>query len=128
MRDRPSFEPKRFTWAAPDRLDLSWTFTGLADEPSGDPALVVDGAAGVHRLPAVAASVSGPPAGAWEAAFAWLEAPQGFERAWLEFASGIRVELPQPDAKRSLRRPVIDVQLPGGDGADPAADGPIGDA
>jgi hypothetical protein len=115
-------------WAAPDRLDLSGTFTGLDDEPAGEPELVVDGATGVHRLPAVAGSASGPPAGTWEAAFAWREAPEGFERARLEFANGIGVELPPPAAKRSLRRQVIDVQLPGEDGADPAADGPIGDA
>ena len=127
MREWPSFELKRFTWAAPDRLDLSGTFTGLADEPTGEPALVVDGAAGVHRLPAVAGSVSGPPAGMWGAAFAWLQAPEAFERASLEFASGVRVELPQPDAKRSLRRQVIEVQVPGWEGADATGDEPTGD-
>jgi len=125
MRNRPSFELKRFTWAAPDRLDLSGTFTGLDDGPAGEPALVLDGAAGVHKLAAVAGSVSGSPARDWEAAFAWQEAPEAFERARLEFANGIRLELPQPAAKRPLRRQVIEVELPAGAGAEPVAEEPV---
>jgi hypothetical protein len=115
MNDRPSFELKGFNWAAPDRLDVSGVFDGLGARSTGDPTLVVNGAGGAHRLPAVAGSVSGPPTDSapWEAAFAWQEVPVAFEEASLEFEGGVRVELPQPGPRRTLLRHRIEVQLPG---------------
>jgi hypothetical protein len=112
MTERASFELKRFSWAAPDRLDLVGIFSGLDDEPTGEPSLVVRGADGAHRLPAVMDSISGSPAehDQWAATFAWLDAPVAFDEAQLEFDSGLCVELPPPGGRRALRRQIFDVR------------------
>jgi hypothetical protein len=105
----PTFELRRFVWAAPDRLELSGTFGGLQDAPVDDaPMLVVRAGESVHRLPAVADSLDRPPnkdGGAWQAAFAWQDAPVAFDVAELHLGGGLVVELPEPSAKRLLSRP-----------------------
>ena len=87
---------ERFAWLAPDRLELSGTFDGLADAPRDAPVLVVDGADGPRRLPADPAGVSGPPARGrpWHAAFAWQEPPVPFATAELTLGGGLAVTLP----------------------------------
>jgi colicin import membrane protein len=104
----PTFELKRFVWAAPDRLELSGTFGGLQDAPVDDaPMLVVRAGESVHRLPAVADSLDRPPnqdGGVWQAAFAWQDAPVAFDVAELHLGGGLVVELPEPSAKRLLSR------------------------
>jgi len=117
MNERPSFELKRFAWAAPDRLDLSGVFSGVADEPAGEPSLVVRGSGGEHRLPAIADSISGSLEDDWAATFAWQEVPEAFDEAQLEFPSGLTVVLPQP-GERALRRQVLEVH--GINGHEPA--------
>ena len=111
-RHRPIFELARFTWGAPDRLELAGRFVGLSDLPAGAPSLVINGPDGVHRLPVVPDSLSGPPeaGGRWEAVFAWQEAPVAFEVAKLEFGDDIVVELPEPSARRTrARRQTLEV-------------------
>jgi hypothetical protein len=108
MTERPSFELKRFAWAAPDRLDLSGVFSGVAHELAGEPSLVVRGSGGEHRLPAIADSIAGSLEDDWAATFAWQEVPEAFDEAQLEFAGGLSVVLPQP-GKRALRRQVLEV-------------------
>ena len=105
-RRSPVFELARFAWGAPDRLELAGRFVGLADLPADAPTLVISGANGVHRLPVVPDSVSGPPedGGRWEAEFAWQEAPVAFDVAKLEFGDTIVVELPEPSARRTRAR------------------------
>ena len=123
---QPSFELKRFTWAAPDRLDLAGIFSGLGADPPGAASLLVTGAAGEHRLSADAGST--PPADhdQWAATFTWQEPPVAFEAARLELNGGRHVELPPPGARRALRRQVFEVHGPDEDaGRDASAESPI---
>ena len=72
QRPAPTFELKRFAWATPDRLELSGTFGGLQDAPAdAAPVLAVRAGDSVHRLPAVADSLDGPPqeGRVWQATF-----------------------------------------------------------
>ena len=88
------FRLDRFEWAAPDRLEIAGSFTGI-DAPSGPPTLIVHGADGVRRLtgvPGERAHDEGP----WNAAFLWNEPPVPFEAAELELGGGLSVELPAP--------------------------------
>jgi chromosome segregation ATPase len=105
-RHSPVFELARFAWGGPDRLELAGRFVGLSDLPADAPTLVISGANGVHRLPVVPASLSGPPedGGRWEAEFAWQEAPVAFDAATLEFGDTVVVELPEPSARRTRAR------------------------
>jgi hypothetical protein len=105
-RKRLTFELGRFAWGAPDRLELSGRFLGLADGPADEPELVISGANGVHRLPVVPDSLSGPLEDGrwWDAVFAWQEAPVAFDIVELRFGSDMVVELPTPDARRSRSR------------------------
>jgi hypothetical protein len=105
-RKRLTFELARFAWGAPDRLELSGRFIGLADGPADVPELVISGANGVHRLPVVPGSLTGPLENGrrWDAVFAWQEPPVAFDVAELQFGSGMVVELPSPDARRSRRQ------------------------
>jgi chromosome segregation ATPase len=100
---RPIFELARFAWGAPDRLELSGTFVGVPDVPADAPTLVISGADGVHRLPVVPESLSGPPEDGrrWEAVFAWQEPPVAFEVAELQFGDDMVIELPEPDGRRT---------------------------
>jgi hypothetical protein len=102
-RKRLTFELARFAWGAPDRLELSGRFVGLADGPAEIPELVISGANGVHRLPVVSDSLSGALEDGrwWDAVFAWQEPPVAFDLAELRFGSDMVVELPTPDARRS---------------------------
>jgi hypothetical protein len=103
---RPIFELARFAWGAPDRLELSGRFIGLSDLPDEEPALVISGADGTHRLPIVPGSLDGAleDGRRWEAVFAWHEPPVAFELAELELGDGLVVELPEPTAKRTRSR------------------------
>jgi HAMP domain-containing protein len=103
-----TFELDRFTWAAPDRLELSGRFTGIGDAP-GDAVLVVRGPDRVQRLPAVAGTQPPDASGRWQASFAWLEAPAAFDGATLELGEDLIVDLPAP---RSRRRPFRHEVLP----------------
>ena len=105
-KEHPMFELARFAWGAPDRLELSGKFIGLPDLPEEPPTLVISGDDGVHRLPVVPESFSGPPEDGrrWDAVFAWQEPPVAFAFAELEIGSDIVVELPEPAAKRTRSR------------------------
>jgi predicted nucleic acid-binding Zn-ribbon protein len=104
--DHTIFELERFAWGAPDRLELSGKFIGLPEAPGTAPVLVLSSTDGVHRLPAVPDSLSGPPEDGqqWDAAFAWQEAPVAFDVAKLEFGPDIMVELPEPGATQRRSR------------------------
>jgi hypothetical protein len=81
-----TFELRRFAWGTPDRLELSGTFGGLPETPTGAaPVLVVQAGERVHRLPAVPDSLDGPPADGrvWQAQFAWQDPPVAFHGAEL---------------------------------------------
>jgi hypothetical protein len=125
-RTAPTFELKRFVWATPDRLELAGTFDGLQSTPvDAAPVLVVRAGDNVHRLPAVADTLDGPPAvgRVWQAAFAWQDAPVAFGVAELHLGSGLVVHLPEPSTKRLLSRTrVLEVQT-GQEGERPAPDG-----
>jgi hypothetical protein len=96
-----TFELDRFTWAAPDRLELAGRFAGIGETP-GDAILVVRGLDWVQRLPAVPGTEPPDEHGRWRAVFAWLEAPAAFDGATLELGDELSVDLPAP---RSRRRP-----------------------
>jgi hypothetical protein len=106
----PTFELKRFAWAAPDRLEVSGTFSGLGDAAAdGSPVLIVSAGERMHHLPAVPDSLEGAPEDGrlWRAAFAWQDAPVAFDVAELQLGPDIVVRLPEPGAKRRLSRPQI---------------------
>jgi hypothetical protein len=110
-----TFELERFAWAAPDRLELLGTFTGVRTTEATAPALVVDGPEGTHRLPALDGTVTGPleDGRPWSAEFGWQEAPVPFERATLELERGVTVALPQPGGKRRwTRKETLEVSAP----------------
>ncbi|MGZ8635134.1 MAG: hypothetical protein ACXWZZ_14935 [Solirubrobacteraceae bacterium] len=105
----PTFELARFTWGAPDRLELSGRFRGLPEGPTGLPELLISGANGEYRLPVLPNSLSGPLANGrpWDAVFAWQEPPVAFDAARLTFGGDLVVELPSPDARRTRRRTLV---------------------
>src|SRR5918997_6959386 len=93
-----TFALERFTWAAPDRLELAGTFDGLDAAPTGAPVLVLAGPSGTYRLTAAPGDVSGAPVSGepWFAAFVWHEAPAAFDAAMLELGDDLAVDLPAP--------------------------------
>jgi hypothetical protein len=93
-----TFALERFSWGAPDRLELRGTFSGLDESPGGLPVLVLTGAEHTHRLPAAENDVSGAPENGrpWSAAFVWQEPPAAFEAAVLRLGADLVVELPDP--------------------------------
>jgi hypothetical protein len=97
---RGGFELHELEWTAPDRLQVAGEFSGHAMLPAELPVLVVSGAEGTHRLPAVPESVSGAPAEGqlWSAEFAWEVAPTPFDTAVLQFGDDLAVELGAPKA------------------------------
>jgi hypothetical protein len=121
-----TFELRRFAWGTPDRLELSGTFGGLPETPTGAaPVLVVQAGERVHRLAAVPDSLDGPPADGrvWQAQFAWQDPPVAFHRAELQFGADLIVELPEPGFKRRLARPrMLKVRTAPAGGPDPRAE------
>jgi hypothetical protein len=105
----PTFELKRFVWGAPDRLEVSGTFGGLPETRADSAVLVVHAGESVHELPAVADSGDQLPEDgrAWQAEFAWQEAPVAFELAELRLGPDLVVQLPEPGAKKRLGRPRV---------------------
>jgi hypothetical protein len=116
---RAVFELERFSWGAPDELQLLGRFVGVGDAPMEAPALVIRGAERTHRLPVAAGDASGPPRDRqrWRAAFRWDEAPEAFEVAQLELGDLV-VELPAPrSGRRAFERTALPVrQASGGRG------------
>jgi predicted nucleic acid-binding Zn-ribbon protein len=110
--ERAIFELERFSWGAPDQLQLLGRFVGLGEAPPEAPALVIRGAKRTHRLPVAADNASGPPQDRqrWRAAFRWEEAPEPFEVAELELG-GLVVELPAPrSGRRAFNRKPLPVR------------------
>jgi hypothetical protein len=110
---RATFELERFSWDAPDCLGVSGTFTGLGDAPEGEPVLLVCSGDRKLRLPAVAETLSGPPADGhpWQARFAWQEAPVAFDAVTLVLGEEVTIELPEPGAtRRRFRRRTLEVR------------------
>ena len=107
--ETPTFELKRFAWGAPDRLEVAGTFGGLPETRPDSAVLVVHAGETVHELPAVADSAHQPPEDgrAWQAEFAWQEAPVAFDLAELRLGPDLVVELPEPGAKKRLGRPRV---------------------
>jgi hypothetical protein len=93
-----TFDLERFEWAAPDRLQLAGTFSGLDDDAAAAPILVLHGAERTHRLPVV--EDESPPADGepWTGTFAWQDAPEAFNTAELELGEDVSIELPEPRA------------------------------
>jgi hypothetical protein len=113
-RTQPAtFDLDRFSWDAPDALGVAGTFAGLGELPHAEPVLVVRSADRELRLPAVADTVSGPPADGqpWRARFAWQEAPVAFDAVTLALGEDVTVELPEPGASRPrFRRKTLEVR------------------
>jgi hypothetical protein len=105
VSESPTFALERFAWEAPDRLEVSGWFSGVHDAPSEPPVLVVRGGDRIHRLAPVPDRLHGAlhDGARWRAAFAWQDAPEGFERADLAFGDDLVVELPEPRPKRTRR-------------------------
>jgi hypothetical protein len=103
----PTFALKRFGWETPDRLVVSGVFGGLDEATTlGPPVLVVRAGDTVEHLSAVADSLDGAPEDgeAWEAQFAWQDAPIAFGEAELRLGADVTVSLPEPSEKRRLNR------------------------
>src|SRR3712207_3361681 len=100
LPDAVAFELDALEWTAPDRLEVTGRFTNGLSPPTDAPVLVVRGAEGTHRLPAVPESLSGHPQEGqpWRAEFAWEVAPSPFDAAALEFGDSVLVELGAPKA------------------------------
>ncbi|HET8949979.1 MAG TPA: hypothetical protein VFN44_05700 [Solirubrobacteraceae bacterium] len=109
--DGPTFVIERFGWGAPDRLEVSGTFSGLATETSPGAVLTVVGEDGPHRLPAIdQVDAEAPTDGArWAAAFSWREAPVAFDRARLELGTSLAVDLPAPGRENGGHRLAVEV-------------------
>lgn len=90
--DDARFQLERFEWAAPDRLEITGSFAGMA-APSAPPTLAIQGADGVRRL---TGATEASDDGNWTVAFLWREPPIPFEAATLEFSDGLSVALPAP--------------------------------
>lgn len=107
--ETPTFELKRFAWGAPDRLEVAGTFGGLPETRPDSAVLVVHAGETVHELPAVADSADQPleDGRAWQAEFAWQEAPVAFDLAELRLGPDLVVELPEPGARKRLGRPRV---------------------
>jgi hypothetical protein len=95
-----TFDLERFEWAAPDRLQLAGTFSGLDEGAAAAPTLVLHGAERTHRLPAVEGDGSDAPMDGepWAATFAWQDVPEAFDAAELELGPDVTVQLPEPHA------------------------------
>jgi hypothetical protein len=93
-----TFALERFSWGAPDRLELAGTFDGLDAAPSGAAVLVLAGVTGTYRLTASPGDVSGVPVNGepWFATFVWQDAPAAFDAAVLELGDELMVDLPAP--------------------------------
>lgn len=95
----PTFTVEHFGWGAPDRLEVTGTFSGLEPQPSADAVLTVFGEDGAHRLPAIdgdgAPQVDGD---RLTASFAWLDTPVAFQHARLELGRSLVVDLDDPEA------------------------------
>jgi hypothetical protein len=116
-----SFALERFAWGGPDRLELAGTFSGLDESPSGLPVLVLTSSDRTHRLPAVAADVSGAPENGrlWSAAFVWQEPPAAFDAALLRLGSDLAVELPDPGSNGETSQTVeLPVKFENGHGVE----------
>ena len=112
------FTLESFDWRTPDRLELSGRFAGVRQRPSSAPVLVVVGATGAHRLPAVPGSLAGSAdeEASWRAEFVWDGPPVPVEAAELQLGGDLVVSLPEPGATRGRPAPVLEVQ-----GGEPAA-------
>ena len=95
----PTFTVEHFGWGAPDRLEVTGTFSGLEASPPAEAVLTVFGEDGAHRLPAIdddgARTVDGA---RLTASFAWLETPVAFQHARLELGRRLAVDLLAPEA------------------------------
>src|SRR5215210_7414737 len=94
----PTFTVEYFGWGAPDRLEVTGTFSDLEPQPPADAVLTVFGDDGAHRLPAIdgdgAPQVDGD---RLTASFAWLETPVAFQHARLELGGRLAVDLDDPE-------------------------------
>jgi hypothetical protein len=102
------FEIERFEWAAPDRIEIAGSWSGVRGRRFIRPTLVLKGEGEPKRLLAMlehkpwAADGGGD---VWVAAFPWQGEPVEFESADLHVASGIDVELPAPRLERGTPEP-----------------------
>src|SRR4051794_37559757 len=94
---RERFELERFSWIAPDRLQLCGRFTGLRRAPMVPRELVVQGDGGEQRLPAAPDSETDSPQEGrrWRVDFRWEDTPIAFDSATLVFGDEMRVVLPK---------------------------------
>ena len=114
-----TFDLERFEWAAPDRLQLAGTFSGLGDGEAAAPTLVLHGAEHTHRLPVVEDDSVPEDGEAWTGVFAWQDAPEAFETAELELGPDVSITLPEP---RAGQRPFGGQRLRVRQAAEPAAE------
>ena len=95
----PTFTVEHFGWGAPDRLEVTGTFSGLEANPPAEAVLTVFGDDGAHRLPAIDEDGARKVDGArLTASFAWLETPVAFQHARLELGRSLAVDLLAPEA------------------------------
>ena len=121
-----TFELDRFEWTAPDRLEIVGQFLGLAESSEEAPELLLRSDEGVHRLPAVPGSVSGPPEDGkpWHATFSWQEPPVPFAQADLALGRDLVVELPEP-REGNFEDRVLDVGGGPAESGDPALENAV---
>src|SRR4051794_37466524 len=96
--DSASFEAERFTWTAPDRLELSGVWSGVRGLRFLRPTLTLQSKQGERRLLALLehkpwAAADGA---TWVAAFPWNGPPETFDAAELSVGSGLDVALDPP--------------------------------
>src|SRR5580765_986951 len=92
------FEVERFEWTADDRIELSGVWSDLRGSRFMRPTLVLTVGGQTRRLLALLEHKPWAPEenGDWIAAFAWNGEPAEVEKAELNVASGVDLELPPP--------------------------------
>src|SRR3954451_17424254 len=94
----PFFEPERFEWTPPDRIEVAGRWSGLRARRFIRPTLVLQGPAGPIRLLALLEHKpwEATEGADWIAAFPWDGDVVELESAELALSSGIDLRLPLP--------------------------------
>lgn len=100
--DEATFSLERFESTAPSRLRVGGGWTGIDRRSLTEPALILHAQDGSERVDVVESIVGG--LRHWVATFSWDGEPATIQRAQLELAGSLVVELPVPPSSAGRRR------------------------